>query len=138
MRLLIPTLVLALAGTLAHAQEPDKPFVPGVRLTTPWTEAAEKAPTPSHSALAISTASAAPKHNPTLPRWFSFPQKPNHACGAASTASARASAHRRESRGRGSERLDRRRAGRGLIPAAGRRPRSRVCGRSRAEPWCSA
>ncbi|MFG6459958.1 sugar-binding domain-containing protein [Roseateles sp. DXS20W] len=46
MRLLISSLVLALAGLAAHAQEPDKPFVPGARLTTPWTDAAEKAAQP--------------------------------------------------------------------------------------------
>ena len=46
MRLLISALVLALAGTAAQAQEPEKPFVPGVRLTTPWTADAEKAAVP--------------------------------------------------------------------------------------------
>ncbi|MBW8844177.1 MAG: hypothetical protein JF607_04295 [Burkholderiales bacterium] len=46
MRLLIPTLVLALAGTLAHADEPDNKLGPAQRLTTPWTEAAEKAALP--------------------------------------------------------------------------------------------
>jgi beta-galactosidase/beta-glucuronidase len=47
MRLLISSLVLALAGLTAHAEEAEtKPFVPGIRLTTPWTAEAEKAVVP--------------------------------------------------------------------------------------------
>lgn len=45
MRLLIPAL-LALVFAGAQAQAPEKPWVPGVRLTTPWTLDAEQAPVP--------------------------------------------------------------------------------------------
>src|SRR5213596_1956214 len=45
MRLLISTLVLALATTAAHAQDAEK-LGPAQRLTTPWTLEAEKAAVP--------------------------------------------------------------------------------------------